>query len=315
MESSQNSTDPWVSIGVPLGLLCVVALWVQAHYIELIAVLVTYVLFFVLIVGIIGPYIMVWLHHKRREERLRNEEYERKVRKEREAKEREERRVKREKEALTQRYYKRVKEQKEAEEERARLILTEKLYPCDGSSDLTSDEFRSLWATQGYTQHKFVPIGKQKPERFLIKNQPPESPEHTFVVLSIAKLLEGRVQDIKTYAAVNADIIFWYKGKDYAFEIETPLGLRQKKGRLRVKANWNDYEYVNRWWFVVTRSAYKRSFTKYGKVLTRNQVLPFINKHFPMPPSASAPPLINIVQRNGGSKVCKSRRQKRKSTR
>ena len=315
MESSQENSDPWVRFGIPIALLYALSLWVKENYVQVIAAFVMLFLFCILVVGISGPPLMVWWHRKKREERLRHEAYERKIQREKDAKAREERRVKREKEALTRRYRQRVKEQEEAKEERARIILTEKLYPCDGSSDLTSDEFRSLWATQGYTQHKFVPIGKQKPERFLIKNQPPESPEHTFVVLSIAKLLEGRVQDIKTYAAVNADIIFWYKGKDYAFEIETPLGLRQKKGRLRVKANWNDYEYVNRWWFVVTRSAYKRSFTKYGKVLTRTEVLPFINKHFPMPPSASSRPSINIVQRNGGSKVCKSRRQKKKRTR
>jgi hypothetical protein len=41
---------------------------------------------------------------------------------------------------------------------------------------------------------------------------------------------------------------------------------------------------ITRWWFVVTQSAYAKSFQRYGDVLTRNQIESWIHTTFSPPP-------------------------------
>ena len=52
----------------------------------------------------------------------------------------------------------------------------------------------------------------------------------------------------------------------------TPFFLKKKHKRLLAKATTNNALYGDRWWIVTTQSAYARSFRKYAKVLTRNQI-------------------------------------------
>lgn len=296
-----------------MGGAVLVCVWIYQNYYVLLAVLVFFFLMFSLVVGVGGPPVLIWWREKQRreQEERRRQEHLAYLRHKKE--EWDKGALDRSIKALRAKVVEQKKQEAEQKEARREYILKEPLYALDGSSGLERSDSEHLWSN-GYKQLKFVPLGKQKPEWFLIKTQPPESPEHTFVVQSMVKLLQGRVQDINTYATVNADIIVWHKDKEYAFEIETPLGLRQKKSRLREKARTNDELYPHRWWFVVTRSAYKRSFTRYGKVLTRNEVIPFINKKFPLP-RASSRSLHNIEQRDKQSEVCNSRRQKQKRTR
>jgi hypothetical protein len=132
-----------------------------------------------------------------------------------------------------------------------------------------------------YRPKEFVPLGEVRRQPFYIRECKPESLEHTFVVHSIAHKLKPCVGDLRTYVTQKPDIIFALKGKKYALEIETPLFLRKKHHRLVAKAKVNSKIYGRRWWIVTTRSAYARSFRRYGKVLTRNKIGLWLQKLIP----------------------------------
>ena len=143
--------------------------------------------------------------------------------------------------------------------------------PLHNTNNLIAEE-QSLLERNGYQKKEFVPLGKMRRETFLIKEQKPEGLTHTFVVHSIVRKLKRITKNIQTYATLNPDIVFKYKGKTYALEIETPLFLKKKHKRLLAKAQANNETYGKNWWIVVTTSAYARSFRRYGKVLRRNDI-------------------------------------------
>ena len=133
-----------------------------------------------------------------------------------------------------------------------------------------------------YQKKNFVSLGKTKPETFYIKECKPEGLEHTFVVHSIVHELKDRgVTDIQTHTTQKPDITFSFDNKQYALEIETPLYLKKKHKRLQAKTQTNNQHYGTNCWFVTTQSAYAKSFRKYGKVLTRNQIHDWIDKITP----------------------------------
>lgn len=138
-------------------------------------------------------------------------------------------------------------------------------------------EYLKKWK---YQRKEFVPLGEIRRQPFWIKECKPESLEHTFVVQSIAKKLPEWA-NVRTYFTQLPDVVFTYNGKEYALEIETPLFIKKKHKRLVAKANVNNQTYGNRWWIVTTRSAYKNSFKRYGKVLTRSQIDEWIQSIFP----------------------------------
>lgn len=157
------------------------------------------------------------------------------------------------------------------------------------ADDNLSNEEREYIKKFGFIPKEFVPLGEQRRRLFYIKERKPESLEHTFVVYSIFNYLrDSGLQDIATFATQKPDIVFNYDGKEHAFEIETPFYLKKKHRRLTAKTEVNNKQYPNKWWIVPTRSAYARSFKRYGKVLTRSQVLQWIEFNFPKPESEEA---------------------------
>jgi len=131
-----------------------------------------------------------------------------------------------------------------------------------------------------YSLQKFVPLGMNSPENYYIQEQKPESFEHTFVVWDTVRLLDGRVENLQVYRTQKPDITFTYKDAQYALEIETPRYLNKKHKRLKLKAETNNKVYGVNWLFISTRSAYKRSLSKYGKVLTRTETPKWIEQTF-----------------------------------
>ena len=138
-------------------------------------------------------------------------------------------------------------------------------------------EYLKKW---NYQRKEFVPLGEIRRQPFWIKECKPESLEHTFVVHSIAKKLPEWA-DVRTYFTQLPDVVFTYNNKEYALEIETPLFIKKKHKRLVAKASVNNQTYADRWWIVTTQSAYRNSFKRYGKVLTRNQIDEWIQSIFP----------------------------------
>lgn len=158
-------------------------------------------------------------------------------------------------------------------------LLELPMYQDDTKTRLMPNE-KKILERHGYKRRNFVPLGEVKPQPFYVKEQKPEGLEHTFVVNSIVWLIEARVHNVMTYTTQKPDIVFEYKGKKYALEIETPYYIKKKRKRLEAKAEVNNKEYDD-WWIVTTVSSYKRCFTRYAKVLTRNELIPWADANFP----------------------------------
>jgi len=135
-------------------------------------------------------------------------------------------------------------------------------------------EQRYLLEREGYLKKEFVPLGKTRRELYYIKEPKSEHLEHTFVVNAIIEKLKPYVSDI---TVGKQGISFFHKSKEYALAVETPRDLRD--AHLRSKTESLNKKYGVNWWFVVTQSAYARSFGRYGFVLTRNQIDQWIQEH------------------------------------
>lgn len=146
-------------------------------------------------------------------------------------------------------------------------------------NDLNEDEIRFL-SKKDYERHKFVPFSAVQAIPCWIKKNSIESLEHTFVVHMIANHLRLYVNKVQISLTKLPDIIFEHKGKPYAIEVETPLGLPYKHKRLALKAKENNDAYDKRWVIVVTKSAYAKCFKRYTKVLRRNQIDDWIDHLF-----------------------------------
>jgi hypothetical protein len=135
-------------------------------------------------------------------------------------------------------------------------------------------EQRYLLEREGYLKKEFVPLGKTRRELYYIKEPKHEKIEHTFVVYAIVEKLKPYSKDI---TVGKPAISFFHKAKEYALAVETPHNLRD--AHLRAKADSLTKQYGVNWWFVVTQSAYARSFGRYGLVLTRNQIDEWVREH------------------------------------
>jgi hypothetical protein len=130
-----------------------------------------------------------------------------------------------------------------------------------------------LLEREGYLKKEFVPLGKTRRELYYIKEPKHEKIEQTFVVYAIVEKLKQYAKDI---TVGKRGISFFHKAKEYAFAVETPSDLRPS---LHAKAHELTKKYGVNWWFIVTQSAYARSFGRYGLVLTRNQIDQWIREH------------------------------------
>ncbi|HLC22573.1 MAG TPA: hypothetical protein VJJ79_02260 [Candidatus Nanoarchaeia archaeon] len=157
-------------------------------------------------------------------------------------------------------------------------LLSTNLHVADHLSDEEKDYLQHNW----YIAKEFVPFGEHRRQLHYIRERKPESLEHTFVVFTIVNHLRNRgVEKVETFTTQRPDVVFTCDSKEYAIEVETPFFLKKKHRRLLAKAEVNNKTYPKRWCFVVTRSAYKRSFGKYGKVLTRATILDFLEGWLP----------------------------------
>jgi len=116
-----------------------------------------------------------------------------------------------------------------------------------------------------------------------------ESARHGILVFEIAECLKKYTNKIKVYGAVRPDIIFEIDGKEWAFEIETGLNLKKHKKIVLKKVENLKENYGRRWFFVVTNRNCLKSYQRYGKTLTKRNVVGKINK---------------IMRENGVDKIC-----------
>lgn len=147
--------------------------------------------------------------------------------------------------------------------------------PVHRIADLkTGDHY--LLERAGYVKKEFVPLGKTRRESYYVQKQK-TSLAHTFVVHSIIKKLQPIVKDVEV--TQNQDIKIFHKGKYYALTVVTPADLH-KHNKLTAQAKVLTKTFGANWWFFITKSAYAKSFGRYGLTITRNQINDWIQENF-----------------------------------
>lgn len=101
--------------------------------------------------------------------------------------------------------------------------------------------------------------------------------EHYVVVYLIYEEIKKYTDDVMRYPVRNPDIVFFYKGKKYAIEVETGANLKNKE-KLKEKLK-QLYEYPC-WFFVVTKARLKKDYKQFGPTFTKGEVRNEIERIF-----------------------------------
>jgi len=131
----------------------------------------------------------------------------------------------------------------------------------------------------GYEQSTHVGLDSNQPKEYLLKQSSRESPEHIFFVHIIAEYLRQQTNKVRLFETTKPDIVFSANGQWYAIEVETGVHSKDKP-RLKAKVKMLNEVYGQRWFFVVTSSDRRRSYRRFGRSVTRFQVIPYLDKLF-----------------------------------
>jgi len=124
----------------------------------------------------------------------------------------------------------------------------------------------------GYEESDHIGLKGGQAKTYLLKPRYNESAEHFFVIKQIEKFIRRHTKWIKLYASVEADIIFSWRGTEYAIEVETGKKLRRSNPRIENKVRNLNQKYPSHWFFVVTNWKHKRVYQKYGPTYVRKEV-------------------------------------------
>ena len=131
----------------------------------------------------------------------------------------------------------------------------------------------------GYKSAFFVSIGKTKQEEVWIKNTPPESLSHTFLVLNIRDKYKKVVKNLRVSKTKEPDILFEEKnGQTIAFEIETGKGFNKHKERLIEKFRILRKQYQKNIYIILTDTNQKRKYNSIApniRIMTRKDLPAF----------------------------------------
>jgi len=166
-----------------------------------------------------------------------------------------------------------VIERERAEEEVKRLeqkptreikIDINDCFGCFKFNKLTKEEVKFL-LNKKYKVSMQKPLGKSKKQKFLIRPRKNESDKHFFTIHVIKEYLEKKKIKVQTFATRKPDLIFTFKGKKIAIEVETGSMLtRRKVFEEKVKELNRNYD---KWFFVVTDPNKIKDYRKYGKTI------------------------------------------------
>jgi len=134
---------------------------------------------------------------------------------------------------------------------------------------LTKNEIKVL-LENGYKQANEYCIGERKLSTYLIKTEHNHSLTHAFLVWSARQFLEGHKYITNVHGSLtrDADLIFTWKGKNYAIEIETG-SLFRKKLQIEEKLKLLNKRYGKRWMFVVSNKNLLSKYRKLGFTTSR----------------------------------------------
>ena len=82
-------------------------------------------------------------------------------------------------------------------------------------------------------------------EKYLVKPRFNESVLHFFVIWDIQKFLESKDIEVELFTTRKPDLVFEFKGKTYAIEVETGSVLKRSKKQVieKRKVMKRDYDY------------------------------------------------------------------------
>ncbi len=215
--------------------------------------------------------------YQKREERIREKEYEeyreqQRAERERIRKEKEEKQRQIElawAEGSRQNEIKRKqKEQAELEEqekyEKEKQLQEKKLYL---ESELTVEERETLFA-HDYRRLKISPNGKSGSSFYWVLKRWNESKEHAFFCYLIQNKLQKRGRDVVLHETDGPDVEFVWKWRKYCIEVETGSNLERNPDYVARKFEEKNDEFDECFVFV-TKKKLKYPYSKYAKVVTR----------------------------------------------
>jgi len=137
-----------------------------------------------------------------------------------------------------------------------------------------------------------------KKEYYLIRTPLNESIQHCFLVQIIKKYLEQYFEEVKEYRTRGPDIVFKYKNRFIALEIETGKVLEKNKKRFLRKIESLKKNYEDDWFIIVTNRDLVKKYKQFGKILTRKNFLKRLGSYVEIGPEKLHPQKRVKSQRN-----------------
>jgi len=166
--------------------------------------------------------------------------------------------------------------EKQYQEQQDKNLILRKLDVYENSvfkKEELSDKEVKVLLENNYSLISEYDVSEKKQINVLVRDVLNHSKTHTFLVWSVKRLLNKikSIYHIEEHLTKDADITFYYKGKKFALEIETGT-LLNKHEQLKVKIDYLNGRYQNRWMFVLTNRDLISKYRKLGPSTPRNQV-------------------------------------------
>lgn len=128
---------------------------------------------------------------------------------------------------------------------------------------LTKDDKKFL-LNQGFKEESFKSIYSKQKEKYFVKPRFNETGTHLFVTYDLKNYLEKKKIKVELYTTKKPDLVFTYKDKRYALEVETGAGLTKIS---RMKDKLETLKNYDIWSFVVTNRNKVKKYKKFGKTI------------------------------------------------
>jgi len=113
--------------------------------------------------------------------------------------------------------------------------------------------------------------------KYFVKPKKNESPLHHFVCKVVEEDLKGHAEDIVLNFSTEPDVVVKVNGKALAFEVETGTATVRGDKRIEEKFDRVRKNYAN-FFIVVSDWKMKNKYKKYGRVITRQEMVPAIKR-------------------------------------
>jgi len=161
--------------------------------------------------------------------------------------------------------------QEEQEKQSVTIDLDERK-GCFRFNELNRDE-RSYLYHEGFKRTLQFDLFGCK-DYWLIKLGLKESAEHFLLVKLITAYITRYFGfPVWNYKTKMPDIIFEFKNRKVAIEVETGKNLRSNRRQFLEKVEWLNKNFGDNWFFVVTNRDLVKKYKKYGRTFTRKNAM------------------------------------------